>query len=216
MAYTKEVFRHPAELVWAAACAAQRINGTYAKSIVISDSDPSLNVTPNRDIMRQMITENTVTTADVEQGKLVRKYFQGLTFQILKGKTLNEFQNNALAISTRDEIVSNYDIAVIASLPSSYERGRKSDDVAARIRDAKGGHLDRVGAKGVTTNVEVLRCIFSQQWMTYFVTGITDRDQPVFFAYKNPLEIGLHITIRGNVKAHRDDSTQLNRVKVIN
>ena len=107
MAYTKEVFRHPAELVWAAACAAQRINGTYAKSIVVSDSDPSLNVTPNRDIMRQMITENTVTAADVEQGKLVRVYFQGLTFQILKGKTLNEFQNNALAISNRDEIVSN-------------------------------------------------------------------------------------------------------------
>jgi hypothetical protein len=53
------------------------------------------------------------------------------------------------------------------------------------------------------------------KWNTNYVTGITTDDQVVFFAYKEALDIGKVLDIQGTVKAHRDNSTQLNRVKVI-
>jgi hypothetical protein len=53
------------------------------------------------------------------------------------------------------------------------------------------------------------------KWNTNYVTGITTDDQVVFFAYKEALDIGKVLNITGTVKAHRDNSTQLNRVKVI-
>jgi hypothetical protein len=48
-----------------------------------------------------------------------------------------------------------------------------------------------------------------------FITGINSDDQVVFFAYKSELEVGKMYDIYGTVKGHRDNSTQLNRVKVI-
>jgi hypothetical protein len=47
------------------------------------------------------------------------------------------------------------------------------------------------------------------------VTGITDKNQAVFFSYKDGMNAGKRVKVAGTVKAHRDDSTQLNRVKVI-
>jgi hypothetical protein len=37
----------------------------------------------------------------------------------------------------------------------------------------------------------------------------------VFFAYKQSLTVGDNINIDGKVKAHRDNSTQLNYVKMV-
>jgi hypothetical protein len=51
--------------------------------------------------------------------------------------------------------------------------------------------------------------------MTNFVTGITSDDQVVFFAYKSELPVGKMFDIYGTVKAQRDNTTQLNRVKVL-
>jgi hypothetical protein len=82
------------------------------------------------------------------------------------------------------------------------------------VRDADGGYVSGPGNK-VSLDIEVVKCIFSRNFNTYFVTGITDKNQAVFFSYKNGMNVGQSVKIVGNVKAHRDDSTQLNRVKVI-
>jgi len=39
--------------------------------------------------------------------------------------------------------------------------------------------------------------------------------QAVFFSHRNGIQPGKLIVAEGTVKAHRDNSTQLNRVKVI-
>jgi hypothetical protein len=57
--------------------------------------------------------------------------------------------------------------------------------------------------------------VFSQQWNVFFVTGITSSDQVVFFSYREAIPAGTTIVAQGTVKAHRDNSTQLNRVKVV-
>jgi hypothetical protein len=126
---------------------------------------------------------------------------------------LSEFDNNAMVIANRDVIEATYDVAVIASLPASYERAVKRDTLNRKIESASGGFVGRVGDK-VNLRVEVVRSVFSQQWNVYFITGITSDDQPVFFSYREAIPNGKSIVAQGTVKAHRDNTTQLNRVKV--
>jgi hypothetical protein len=213
--YQKPVLNFNADDVWAAACQAQRINGAYVKLSIMSESDPSLDRKSNRQIVESLLTDTTqITDEDREEGAQVRKFYQAFTFKILKGIRLSEFDNNAMLIANRDTIESNYDLAVIASLPSCYERGVKRHTVDQRIFFAKGGFVGRVGDK-VSPSIEVLKSVFSQQWNTHYITGITGDDQVLFFAYKQPLEVGKMFDLYGTVKAHRDNTTQLNRVKII-
>lgn len=207
--------QHDADNVWSAACAAQRINGSYIKLSVISESDPATTKLSNRMIVEQLLTDlSSITDEDREQGVKVRAFYQAYTFKILQGKQLSDFDNTAMLIANRDVITGNYDVAVIASLPSCYERGVVRQSADQRINFATGGFIGKANDK-VTASIEVLKSVFSMKWNTNYVTGITTNDQVVFFAYKEALDIGKVLNINGTVKAHRDNSTQLNRVKVI-
>jgi hypothetical protein len=155
-----------------------------------------------------------ITAEDVEQGKLVRQFYQAFTFKILKGIKLSEFDNTAMLLANRETIETNYDIAVLTSLPSCYERGMKRQTVDQRVAFATGGFIGQLTDK-VSVRIEVLKTFYSQQWDTNYVTGITSDDQVLFFAFKHQLEVGMMVDLQGTVKAHRDNVTQLNRVKVI-
>jgi hypothetical protein len=199
-----------ADDVWASACMAHRLNQGYIK---VSEDAPMGQT--NRNLVTQYIADTTkITDEDREQGKLVRKFYQGFTFKILKGIRLSEFDNTAMLLANRETIDTGFDIAVITSLPSGYERGIKRQTVDQRIAFAKGGFIGRVSEK-VSPTVEVLKSFYSQQWNTNYVTGITSDDQVLFFAFKQPLEVGKMYDLYGTVKAHRDNVTQLNRVKVL-
>jgi hypothetical protein len=215
--YQKPVVNYNADDVWGAAVAAQRINGKYVKLSMISESDPTINQQSNRQIVNSFLADPfTITDEDREQGKQVRTFFQAFTFKILQGKALNEFNNTAMLIANRDVITSDYDVAVITSLPSSYERGVKQQNIDQRINFARGGYVGSVGNKIQVDNIEVLKCVYSEKWGTHFATCITNEDQVLFFAIKNKLEIGKTISIQGAVKSQRNpNTTQLNRVKVI-
>jgi len=213
--YQKPVLNFNADDVWGAAVAAQRINGAYVKLSALSESDKEFNKLSNRQLVESLLVDShLITEEDREQAKKVRAFYQALTFKILQGKHLNEFDNNAMVLANRDVITSNYDLAVIASLPSCYERGVARQSVDQRISFAQGGFIGQVGNK-VSTSVEVLRSVYSQTYNVNFVTGINSDDQVVFFAYKSELEVGKMYDIYGTVKGYRDNSTQLNRVKVI-
>ena len=211
----KVVVNHNADDVWSAACQAQRINGSYIKLSMISESDPAETKLSNRMIVEQLLSDTfIITDEDRAQGKKVRAFYQALTFKILQGKQLNEFDNTAMLIANRDIITSTYDIAVIASLPSCYERGVVRQSADQRVNFATGGFIGKATDK-VTLSIEVLKSIYSMKWGTNYITGITSDDQVVFFPYKELLEAGKVLTINGTVKGHRDNTTQLNRVKVI-
>jgi hypothetical protein len=213
--YQKPVLNLVADNVWAAACQAQRFNGSYVKLSVLTEEDKSSNKLSNRQLIETfMVDSSLITEEDMAQGKKVRAFYQAFTFKILQGKHLNDFDNTAMVIANRDVITSNYDVAVIASLPSCYERGVKRQSVDQRINFARGGFIGSLGKK-VSTSVEVLRSVYSQTYNVNFVTGINSDDQVVFFAHKSELEVGKMYDIYGNVKSHRETTTQLNRVKVI-
>jgi len=209
----KPTVNFQADDVWSAACAAQRINGSYVKVVPVENSEYITET--NRQIVDNFLANtDLITDIDREQGEAVRKYYKGLTFKILQGKKLSDFDNNAMVIANRDVIENTYDLAVIASLPSCYERAVQRDNQNRKLEFASGGFIGRVGEK-VRITVEVVRSTFSQQYNTYFVSGVTTDDQAVFFSFRNGIETGKVITAEGTVKRHGENITQLNRVKVL-
>lgn len=210
MAKSKVTITFNTDDVFSASCAAQRINNSYVKYI----QPDSEHTETNRQIVdRLLIDTSLITDNDREQGRLVRNYYKGLTFKILQGKTLGSFDTTAMQIANRDT-VNKYDVSVVCSLPGCYERNMKRDESARRLDFARGGFVGNSGDK-VELDIEVVRSVFSHTYGIYFISGLTQQDQPVFFSFKQDITAGTHIKIRGTVKAHRDNSTQLNRVKVI-
>ena len=207
---------YDASTVWGAACTAQRINGAYVKHLEMDENyKPKFpNQKINRDIMKEAIADpSMITDADRVAGEETRTYYKGLTFKILRGKKLSDFDNSAMVIANRDTITSMYDVAVIAALPSCFDRGRARDKMDYRVQ-ATNGFIGKVGDK-IEVEIEVAKSIFSNNYGIYFITGITPTNESVFFAQKEGLTAGDKVKIKGTVKAHRDTSTQLNRVKVI-
>lgn len=209
--YQRPVIKFNADDVWAAACAAQRINGSYVKAVPADQKGDT-----NRQIVDMFLGQpDLIQQADRDLGEKVRLYYKGFTFKILKGIKLNDFDNTAMTIANRDVIESNYDLAVICSLPSCYDRGVKRDTVNQRIEYANGGTIGVPGNKVRLEGAEVIKCNYSQQYNTFFVTCITKEDQVVFFALRKDVPVGQVVNIEGTIKCHRDsNTTQLNRAKV--
>jgi hypothetical protein len=209
--------------VWAAACAAQRVNGGYYKeSTFLWDESTHVNKlykSRNRDIMMQFLQNPAqLLVEDVEAGEALRNWLQNdLTFRALKSQ-LTDFDQatqKCLAVKDRFYTVSErYELAVIAALPNSHAKAKARETTQDRLRETSGEAIGNVGDKR-QLNVEVVRSVFSKNYNIWFATAVTAENQAVFFSYRQPLSVGQFYTIRGTVKAHRDGQTQLNRVSVI-
>ena len=212
----------PVATVWAAACAAQRINGRYIKQDEFDYPEGGqavLTATASRTIMKELLANpDRLTAQDFEQGAECKTFLQNdITFRALKNK-LTEFDSatsKVLAVEENfDSAQHKYELAVIASLPASRTRALERQATDSRVRQATGAYVGAVGDK-VALDVEVIKTNYSQQWNTWYATAITSDNRAVFFAFREQLTIGNSILIKGTVKAHRTGTTQLNRVKIV-
>ena len=204
--------------VFAAACAAQRINGEYLKDDKnLYDTDgyvTKVEKVANKKLTSQFLRGDfEICDEDREQGQEVRQYCNSLTFKILQGKTLSDFEQTMLKIADKDTVDSFYEIAVVSSLPASYERSKARREQSNRLRDHQGCLSQAEGTK-VELDVEVVRCNYSNNWDTYFVTAIVD-GAVVFFAFRDKIELGSKIRVKGKIKSHKEDRTQLSHVKIV-
>ena len=159
-----------------------------------------------------------ITAEAKAQGEMLLNNIRNdLTFRALKGR-LTDFDqavSKVLAVEGQfDTALHRYEMAIVASLPASALRAQKRATADERVKFATGGLIAQPGAK-VSAQIEVLSSVFSQNYNCWFIKGITDQDQPVFFSYRQGHDTGTYLTIQGTVKAHRDNLTQLNRVKVL-
>ena len=208
--------------VWAAACAAQRVNGSYVKeSKVEMDSAGNVinAVQRNRDIMMGLL-ENpaNITVDDVIEGEQVlNELKKDLTWRALKGK-LNDFDQSAskvLAVEDHfDSQLNRLELAVVACLPASYERMKSRQNTDDRMSQTSGEYVAPIGHKAMV-NVEVVRCNYSMNWNTHYITAVTQDNHAVLFNLRDAQEVGARISIRGTVKAHKNGTTQLNRVSIV-
>ena len=216
--------KHSVDNVWGAAVAAQRINGSYVKETQYRvDPEMSSNTVidkrRNRDIMVDILANPAqLTVEDIAQGQECRKFLEtDITFRALKGH-LTDFDSSVskvLAVAEEfDTVQHKLELAVVACLPQSHARSLEREAVQERVRQTSGEHVGQPGDK-VRLDVEIIKSNYSQQWNTWYATGVTEDNSAVFFAYRQQLGVGTKCTIYGTVKAHRDGSTQLNRVSII-
>jgi hypothetical protein len=216
-----ESIQHSVDNVWGAAVAAQRMNGSYVKETMYKtdSSNTVIDKRRNRDIMADILANPALLTVeDIAQGQECRRFLQNdITFRALKNK-LTEFDSavsKVLAVTDDFDTVKNkYELAVVACLPQSHTRALAREANQARIQQTSGEYIGQVKDK-VTVNVEIIRCVFSQNYNTWFATAVTQDNQAVFFSIREPHDAGTWLTIRGTVKAHKDGSTQLNRVSIL-
>jgi hypothetical protein len=203
--------------VFAAASAAYRINGSYLKQDEVTfyeNGNHTVDKIANKTLVHQFLNGNfDIADEDREMGEKVRQHCNGLSFKIITGKTLSEFEQAMLSIADKETTDSNYDIAVVASLPASYERAQVRIQQDTMLRE-NGGTLNNAVGDKVELNIEVVRCNYSNNWDTHFVTATVD-NAVVFFATRNKFELGSKLRIKGKVKAHKEDRTQLSHVKFI-
>ena len=207
--------------VWGAAAAAQRINGDYVKEARYTWNDTlqqqELAQRRNRDIMMELLDQRPadITAEDIEAGKAAREWLRDdLMIRAIKSR-LTDFDqsaNRVLSVSDQfDSYLHRLELAVVACLPASHQRGLARQTQDQRLRQASGELVGQPGAK-VSLRGEVVKTNFSQNYGVWFVTVIDTDNRAVFFSYRDQLALGTQVNLRGTVKAHRDGTTQLNRV----
>lgn len=214
--------KYSVDNVWGAAVAAQRINGSYLKESLYSyDEDTNqrtLLKKRNRDVMMDFLcVPGTITDEDRAQGRECRRFLQNdLTFRALKGQ-LSAFDasvKHTVAVEGEfDSSLHRLELAVIACLPQSQQRSLAREEVQSRVQQSA-GVFGAIGDK-VALEVEVVSANYSKNYNIFWITAITRDNQAVFFSNREKFDTGAWLTIKGTIKAHRDDKTQLNRVKVV-
>ena len=203
------------EVMWAVAAYADRVNGgVYVRETV---NNGEVNQTRNRDIIREEVQRglSNVTEADFELGREARAWHRGrIVMKSLKGQPLSDFERSLQDVVQQEEFSNRTDalaIAIVASQIASYRKGLAAEQMVA---SADTSPLAAVGAR-VAVDAVVVRSVYSQNYNVHFVTARTQCNRLVFFSYREGLDADTPIRVRGTVKAHRPDSTQLNRVKLV-
>jgi len=204
-----------ADQVWAAACAAYRVNGGYFKQPQVTDQGVIIRPT-NRELVRQYLADDSgqfVTAADRKHGTKCRQ-------DLLKQATMSALRNRAsewdlltAEMASLGTISSDYEVSVITAMPKSHAQNLTRESVDTRLAYCDKTPVGRVDER-VEVNGEVVRSNYSNQYNTHYVTVITEDNRQVFFAYRERIEPGANIRICGRVKRHADRATQLSRVKI--
>ena len=211
-----------AETVWAAAAHAHRVNsGEYLKDPEYARDDEGLwldtIVRPrNRDIMKRALDDDSVITdQDRDLGHRARDWLsKNMMVKALKGSALSEFEQGlqrAVGLTEFDEWGCRYELALVASQIRAYEQAVQLE---AAMEGISAEPIAAIGEK-VDVEITVVKSVYSQNFGVFFITGITADRRAVFFSYRERLSNGHQCRIRGTVKAHRENSTQLNRVRIV-
>jgi hypothetical protein len=213
------VFNTTAEKAWAAAVAAQRINGGYRKQddyAVDADNKP---IPSNKDLMLALLTipgNDLVTEEDIYQGKQAREWFQGQLFNLLGG-TLNEFMQKAAETAVKEEINIRADSGMVACLPATWQRAAQKERVRDIVNESSSEHVGSLTEK-ITRMIEVLEVKPGVSFSGWLVTA-TDGHNILRWCSSVQFTSGEAVRIQGKVKKHDHDRetskpvTWLNYVK---
>lgn len=213
--HREQDFEYSADLVWAAASAAYRINGGYLKYPEIAEGKI---VRPtNRELVKMYLTDSSqrfITKSDHKQGTVCRQTLKNsVTMEALKGE-LSEWNLLVARMTTIDTVQSEYELSVITAMIKSYDQVVARENTDSRLAHCDATPIAPVNDR-VTVSGEIVRCNYSDRFNTFYTTVITDTNQQVFFAYRERLTVGRCIRFCGRVKRHADRATQLSRVQLL-
>ena len=165
--------------------------------------------------MWSAITDTSrITAGDLDTGRAALDYVRKtLVMKGLRG-SLSDFDQALSRVVEMEEFMTGADRYEIALVTSQIRAWREGTRMEAVLEDVDRTPVAAVGDK-VQLNVQVVKAVYSTNYNVYFITAKTTSNQMVFFSYREKLPVGEHREIKGSVKAHRADATQLNRVRVV-
>jgi hypothetical protein len=208
-----------AEQVWAFAATADRINdGQYVKEDQRSTDGQCVIREANKHMLRRWLREDYCgedTAEDREQGLAARAWHRGQLLMTALKRPLSGFEETLNRVVGLDEFaleINQLEIAIVASQIRTYRTGVAHEK---RMWGTDTSPMAAVGTK-VECQVEVVKSVYGQNYNTNYIRAVTvDTRKVVMFTYREGMDPGTVLTIQGTVKAHREDCTQLNRVKVL-
>lgn len=234
MKYSTAVYNR--DDVWAAACAAQRINGEYVKrqgelvkmrerQATISgrkiENDPTGNKLTNVALMRILLGGDMkdITPKDREKGEETRRYFVSLFSLAFTGDLIDFYKSAIMAANLEEVADADKAMPLIACLPSSYERDESRRLDRDKLDSISMNSVPLSAAIGDTVQLEftVVDCIFKPKFGTYAVNGTTMDDgnfHLVFFFEKGTnWPVGSVRHVSGRIKSIKGNTTQLHYVR---
>lgn len=207
-------FAYDAGDVWAAAVYAQRINGAYLKENQI-DNEGKVVKDSNREIARLALQEGgKITVEDRCKGVLVRQFISSRLMLRAITKKLSHFEESLSRALSMEEFIVPQDrmsIGIVNSQIAQYERIMKEEELT---KDAAFGTFGKINER-LDIQVTPVSRFWLTDWGTFRYNSITKDGYKTSFYYRDKLEIGDAVEVRGTVKKHTNDTTTINRVKVL-
>ena len=207
-----------ANVAWAAAAYAQRINGAYLKPErngykTVSEDDDRV---ANKFIMKEAMfdTPTVLTEEDYAVGESARDYHSKKLMMTTFQRELSDFERTLTRAVGMDVFTESdrYELAIIASQIQSYNNSVQEDQAVAGIGE-KRGYVAGVGER-VGFECLILSRRYNYNYNTYSVRGITlDGYRVQFFLRDDTIAKGQTVEFKGTVKKHLDNITIFNRVK---
>ena len=211
---------YDAESIWGAAVYATRINNGYNKEDLWSlnpdthevEHDP--HTLANRTVAKQALAEGLITTEDQTTGIEIRNFLSSrLTMKALT-KKLNDFEQSLAKAVSLDDFIVPQDRMLVGIVNSQIVKYNKIIKEEALTADAVYGTYGDVGER-LEIKVTPVSRFWLTDWGTFCYNSITENNYKTSFYYKEELEIGVAVKVRGTVKKHTTDTTTINRVKVL-
>ena len=210
---------YPIDNVWLAVAKAYIDNGNKYYSRNIGNVWESVTGKDNKTLALTALNESEFTEQHRELADKMKEHFAGWLFKSLTGAN-NNFVGNVVDIIQKSEC-SYYDVAIMASLPSTYERELKAEKTNEEsFALAKTSDYQYNIGKRYTIPVKIMQKIWSRNYASWIFTA-TDGNNLLRFWSKNDLaKESESVIIVGTVKTHGLSKqgikeTTFNRVKVV-
>jgi hypothetical protein len=223
----------PLQTLLELACAAQRVNKEYIKTLEAVYADDTSKVMyykyPNRTLIEAVLGEDKAQYSpeypkpqllctnleDRELANEIQKYYRRLAFAAIEGD--NEFQTTVNSLLNSTDVPLNR-LGFIACLPSVYKRDYAKTQMEKRVKTLDDAYISAVGTNLLDKDCEIVSSQRSKNFDAWNVDAIID-NKLVSWMSKSDLKIGACVVISARVKDHSSHwkyqilTTRLNYVK---
>ena len=204
---------HSAYDIWAAAVYAQRINKGYYKDDEFN-ADGECVREANRTVAKNALALDKITKADRTKGTEVRKFISSRLMLNAITRKLNDFQKSLSRAVELEEFVVPQDrmlIGIVNSQIAQHERAMKEEQLT---KDSVYGTYGKMKER-LDIELKPVSRFWLTDWGTFRYNAITKDGYKTSFYFRDKLEIGDAVKVRGTVTKHTNDTTTINRVKVL-
>lgn len=221
-------FNYPADIVWACAAAADRINGGYRKSSQWDYSSDELVESPaNKSrVLRWLeqwrnnqLQKSEVTKQDTTDGNRAREFWQSQMLLLLDDNA-NEYLKACINAAHKDTVNDLMHVSVIASAITAAKRETRKQELLEKKRSINSQHVCTIGSSVIfDTEFEIIDSRYIDKIGASAVECMVEGNLYMWWSRQH-VEPGVYKYLKGRVKAHKTDFgtnqavTQLNYVKV--